>query len=136
MFDDFGREIGRPIAFLWALGTIMSSIIWHFPQYGLVAGAARDLGNVFGGAADMTMGQSVGLGLRLGGSIASGLAARDIARSQASVAEANARAAPRASRPNASGANGRARLKNNDRTPGGEPLRDGDPQDFRRVPFG
>jgi len=39
----FGREINKPIVFLWALGTVMASVIWHFPQYGLAAGAARDL---------------------------------------------------------------------------------------------
>ncbi|MDR1479234.1 MAG: divalent metal cation transporter [Planctomycetaceae bacterium] len=31
------------IVFLWALGTIMSSVIWHFPQYALAAGAARSV---------------------------------------------------------------------------------------------
>ncbi|HID76443.1 MAG TPA: hypothetical protein EYP56_10650, partial [Planctomycetaceae bacterium] len=39
----FGRELSKVLAFLWALGTILASIIWHFPQYGLAAGAARDL---------------------------------------------------------------------------------------------
>lgn len=43
-YKSFGREIGKWIVILWALGTIMSSIIWHFPQYGLAAAAARDLG--------------------------------------------------------------------------------------------
>lgn len=40
----FSREIGKWLVILWVLGTIMSSVIWHFPQYGLAAGAARDLG--------------------------------------------------------------------------------------------
>ncbi|MDR2345581.1 MAG: divalent metal cation transporter [Planctomycetaceae bacterium] len=31
------------IVFFWALGTIMSSVIWHFPQYTLAAGAARSI---------------------------------------------------------------------------------------------
>ncbi|MDR2438317.1 MAG: divalent metal cation transporter [Planctomycetaceae bacterium] len=31
------------IVFLWALGTVMSSVIWHFPQYTLAAGAARSI---------------------------------------------------------------------------------------------
>jgi Mn2+/Fe2+ NRAMP family transporter len=31
------------IVFLWALGTVMSSMIWHFPQYTLAAGAARSV---------------------------------------------------------------------------------------------
>ena len=42
-YKSFGRESSRTLVFFWALGTIMSSIIWHFPQYGLAAGAARDL---------------------------------------------------------------------------------------------
>jgi Mn2+/Fe2+ NRAMP family transporter len=29
--------------FLWAIATIMASVIWHFPQYGLAAGAARGI---------------------------------------------------------------------------------------------
>ena len=45
-YKAFGREMGKGIVFLWALGTIMSSIIWHFPQYGLAAGAIRDLGRM------------------------------------------------------------------------------------------
>jgi len=44
----FGRELSKILAFLWALGTILASIIWHFPQYGLAASAARDLGNMAG----------------------------------------------------------------------------------------
>ncbi len=42
-YRSFGKEIWKPIVFLWALGTILSSIIWHFPQYALIAGAGRDL---------------------------------------------------------------------------------------------
>lgn len=42
------REIHVTIAFLWALGTIVASVIWHFPQYGLAAGAARDLASMAG----------------------------------------------------------------------------------------
>lgn len=42
----FGRELSRVLVFLWALGTIVASVIWHFPQYGLAAGAARDLGRM------------------------------------------------------------------------------------------
>ncbi|MBN1590436.1 MAG: divalent metal cation transporter [Pirellulales bacterium] len=45
-YKSFGREIGKTLVILWALGTIMSSVIWHFPQYGLAAGAARDLGTM------------------------------------------------------------------------------------------
>ncbi|MDR2171990.1 MAG: divalent metal cation transporter [Planctomycetaceae bacterium] len=31
------------VVFLWAVGTVMSSVIWHFPQYALAAGAARSI---------------------------------------------------------------------------------------------
>jgi Mn2+/Fe2+ NRAMP family transporter len=48
-YKSFGQQIGKPLVFLWGLGTLMSSIIWHFPQYGLAAGAARDLA-AMGGA--------------------------------------------------------------------------------------
>lgn len=44
----FSREMGtfgKIIVFFWIVGTIMSSVIWHFPQYGLAAAAARDLAN-------------------------------------------------------------------------------------------
>ena len=42
-YRSFGREVWKPLVFLWALGTILSSVIWHFPQYALLAGAGRDL---------------------------------------------------------------------------------------------
>lgn len=44
----FGRELSWTLTFLWALGTISASVIWHFPQYGLAASAARDLAETFG----------------------------------------------------------------------------------------
>jgi manganese transport protein len=44
----FGREIHRLLPFLWGLATIAASVIWHFPQYGLAAGAARDLADMAG----------------------------------------------------------------------------------------
>ncbi len=47
----FSREMGtfgKFIVFFWIVGTIMSSVIWHFPQYGLAAAAARDLANNLG----------------------------------------------------------------------------------------
>lgn len=50
----FSRELHISIAFLWALGTIVASVIWHFPQYGLAAGAAWDLTAVFGVVHDGT----------------------------------------------------------------------------------
>jgi len=45
-YKAFGREMSKVLIFLWALGTIAASIIWHFPQYGLAAGAMRDLGKM------------------------------------------------------------------------------------------
>lgn len=45
-YKAFGRETSRALVFLWALGTIMASVIWHFPQYGLAAGAVRDLADL------------------------------------------------------------------------------------------
>jgi Mn2+/Fe2+ NRAMP family transporter len=47
-YKSFGREIGKWLVILWALGTILASVIWHFPQYGLAAGAARDMGELAG----------------------------------------------------------------------------------------
>lgn len=47
-YKSFGKEIWKPIVFLWGLGTILSSVIWHFPQYALLAGAGRDLFSAFG----------------------------------------------------------------------------------------
>jgi len=47
-YKAFGREMSKTLVFLWALGSIMASIIWHFPQYGLAASAARDLGTMAG----------------------------------------------------------------------------------------
>jgi manganese transport protein len=44
----FGRELHPLIPFLWGLATLMASVIWHFPQYGLAAGAARDLADLAG----------------------------------------------------------------------------------------
>ncbi|MGQ9606160.1 MAG: NRAMP family divalent metal transporter [Thermogutta sp.] len=48
----FARELSWVLAFLWALGTILASVIWHFPQYGLAGGAAWDLAQVAGAPAD------------------------------------------------------------------------------------
>jgi manganese transport protein len=42
-YKAFGRELSVTLAFLWALGTVVASVIWHFPQYTLAAGAIRDL---------------------------------------------------------------------------------------------
>jgi manganese transport protein len=44
----FGRELHPVLPFLWGLATLVATVIWHFPQYGLAAGAARDLAELFG----------------------------------------------------------------------------------------
>ncbi len=47
-YKAFGRETSWTLVFLWALATLGSSVIWHFPQYGLASGAARDLVSMTG----------------------------------------------------------------------------------------
>ncbi|MBN2473549.1 MAG: divalent metal cation transporter [Pirellulales bacterium] len=54
-YKAFARELHVSIAFLWALGTVMASVIWHFPQYGLAAGAARDLATMAGATVQETV---------------------------------------------------------------------------------
>ncbi len=44
----FGRELHISVAFLWALTTVVATVIWHFPQYGLVGAAIWDIANVAG----------------------------------------------------------------------------------------
>ena len=51
-YKAFGRELSVVLAFLWALGTVMASVIWHFPQYGLAAGAAWDMAQAVGVSAE------------------------------------------------------------------------------------
>lgn len=41
-YKAFGRETCKSLVLLWAIGTIFASVIWHFPQYTLLAGAGRD----------------------------------------------------------------------------------------------
>lgn len=47
-YASFARELNPAIAFLWALGTIVASVIWHFPQYGLAGAAVWDLAEIAG----------------------------------------------------------------------------------------
>ncbi len=56
-----GRELHPSVAFLWAVATVVSTVIWHFGQYALLGGAAWDLANVAGihGALDPATGKSV-----------------------------------------------------------------------------
>jgi len=48
-YKAFMRELSIILVFFWAFGTIFASVIWHFPQYGLAAGAARSLVTEFTG---------------------------------------------------------------------------------------
>ena len=57
-YESFGRQIGKFIVLLWALGTIFASVIWHFPQYTLLAGAGRDIASLAG--VDMAAGANPG----------------------------------------------------------------------------
>lgn len=47
-YRSFGQQGLGPIVFLWGLGTVLASVIWHFPQYTLLAGAGRDLASMMG----------------------------------------------------------------------------------------
>ncbi|GHT21211.1 hypothetical protein FACS189419_01750 [Planctomycetales bacterium] len=47
------------LVFLWGFCTIMSSMIWHFPQYGLAAGAARSMVQQFAPDSPMTTGKKI-----------------------------------------------------------------------------
>lgn len=51
-YRSFAREIHPAVPFLWALGSIVASIIWHFPQYGLAGAAIWDLATLVGAPAD------------------------------------------------------------------------------------
>jgi Mn2+/Fe2+ NRAMP family transporter len=48
-YGAFMRELGgiwggfKILVFLWALSSVMASVIWHFPQYGLAAGATQSV---------------------------------------------------------------------------------------------
>jgi Mn2+/Fe2+ NRAMP family transporter len=43
-----GRELHPAMAMLWAVATVVSTVIWHFGQYALLGGAVWDLANVAG----------------------------------------------------------------------------------------
>lgn len=73
-FRGFGRQlglIGWILVFFWALGTVMASVIWHFPQYGLAAGAVRDLANLAGVISAAPKGEDVAFGYTSAGLIVS-----------------------------------------------------------------
>ncbi len=47
-FEAMRRFAGAPLAWAWALGALLSSIIWHFPQYSLASAVLCDMGDVLG----------------------------------------------------------------------------------------
>ena len=73
-FRGFGRQlggIGWILVSLWAIGTVMASVIWHFPQYGLAAGAVRDLADMAGVVSVAPEGEAVAWGYTSAGLILS-----------------------------------------------------------------
>lgn len=42
------RSAGKWVAMAWALGALIASVIWHFPQYALAGAAVEDVGQVMG----------------------------------------------------------------------------------------
>lgn len=47
-FEAMRHFAGAPLAYAWALGALVSSIIWHFPQYTLASAVLVDMGEVVG----------------------------------------------------------------------------------------
>ncbi|TDJ72062.1 MAG: hypothetical protein E2O39_07315 [Planctomycetota bacterium] len=47
-FEAMRRFAGAPFAWGWAIGALLSSIIWHFPQYSLASAVLVDMGDVMG----------------------------------------------------------------------------------------
>ena len=42
------QHAGKPFAYGWAAGAVISSIVWHFPQYSLASACLADMGAVVG----------------------------------------------------------------------------------------
>lgn len=47
-FPAMRRFAGAPFAWAWAIGALVASIIWHFPQYALASAVLVDMGDVAG----------------------------------------------------------------------------------------
>ncbi|MEZ6196664.1 MAG: divalent metal cation transporter [Planctomycetota bacterium] len=47
-FEAMARHAGRPLAWAWAIGALVASIVWHFPQYALAGAVVSDLGDLAG----------------------------------------------------------------------------------------
>ncbi|MCX8157547.1 MAG: divalent metal cation transporter [Verrucomicrobiae bacterium] len=48
-YEIMRRELHPSVAFLWALATIVATVVWHFGQYALLGGAFKDLADVAAG---------------------------------------------------------------------------------------
>ena len=47
-FEAMRRFAGAPLAWAWALGALVASVIWHLPQYTLASAVLVDMGEVVG----------------------------------------------------------------------------------------
>lgn len=65
----FQRELHPALAFLWALATVVATVIWHFGQYALLGGAVWDLANV-AGVRNAEGSHAAETAVRLGGGLA------------------------------------------------------------------
>ena len=51
-FEAMRRFAGAPLAWGWAIGALAASVIWHFPQYALAAGALEDITSLAGASVE------------------------------------------------------------------------------------
>jgi manganese transport protein len=47
-FASMARHAGTPLAWAWAIGALLASIVWHFPQYALASAVLVDIGDLAG----------------------------------------------------------------------------------------
>lgn len=47
-YESMSRHAGRGFALAWAIGALLASVIWHFPQYSLAGAALSDAASVGG----------------------------------------------------------------------------------------
>jgi Mn2+/Fe2+ NRAMP family transporter len=47
-FEAMKKYAGAPLAYGWAVGALLSSLIWHFPQYALASAVLVDMADVLG----------------------------------------------------------------------------------------
>ncbi|MFA5271161.1 MAG: divalent metal cation transporter [Candidatus Omnitrophota bacterium] len=58
-FEAVRKYIHPALAWTWAIATLLSTIIWHFPQYALAGGVITDFINIFTGYAPSGMAQII-----------------------------------------------------------------------------